>query len=131
MMNQNPIGQGYKIGAYVRVSTDEQGENPEGSLKNQEERLRDTVRYKNQDGSFGEIVSVFIDTKSAKDTNRPELQKLFTAIRRKEVNLVLVTELSRLTRSVRDFVEIWEMMRALGCRLLSLRENFDTTTAAG
>jgi DNA invertase Pin-like site-specific DNA recombinase len=28
-----------------RVSTEEQAENPEGSIRNQEERLRQTVRY--------------------------------------------------------------------------------------
>jgi DNA invertase Pin-like site-specific DNA recombinase len=34
------INKNYKIALYVRVSTDEQAENPEGSIKNQQQRLR-------------------------------------------------------------------------------------------
>ncbi len=37
----------FRIGLYLRVSTEEQAENPEGSIKNQEQRLREFVRLKN------------------------------------------------------------------------------------
>ena len=124
--------QKHKIAAYIRVSTEEQASNPEGSIKSQEQRIRSHVDYKNNESGFGEVVTVYIDrAKSGKDTNRAELQKLLTAIRNKEVTLVLVTELSRLSRSIKDFCEIWELMRAHGCEFQSLREQFDTTTAAG
>ncbi len=122
----------YKIALYIRVSTEEQAENPEGSIRNQEDRLRQAVAYKNSVGNFGEIRGVFVDPGiSAKDMRRPELQKLLRAIRAKEIDLVMVTELSRLSRNSRDFIEMWDMMRAEGCRFTSLREDFDTTTAAG
>ena len=122
----------HKIALYIRVSTEEQAENPEGSIRNQEERLRATINLKNMEAPFGEIVEVFIDrARSGKDTNRPELQRMLSSIRRKEINLVMVSELSRLSRSIKDFSEIWEMMRASECGFHSLRENFDTTTAAG
>ncbi len=123
---------GHKIGIYIRVSTEEQAENPEGSIRNQEERLRSAVKLKNLDGHFGEIVNVFIDrAKSGKDTNRPELKRLLQAIEKREVNLVMVTDLSRLSRSIKDFSDMWELMKARGCGFQSLRECFDTTTAAG
>ena len=62
---------GHKIGCYIRVSTEEQAENPEGSIRNQEERLKATVKLKNMEGLFGEIADVYIDrAKSGKDTNR-------------------------------------------------------------
>ena len=81
---------------------------------------------------FGDIKSIFIDrAKSGKDTNRPELQKLLQAIRAEEIDLVLVTELSRISRSMKDFAEMWELMQQFHCGFQSLRENFDTTTAAG
>lgn len=121
-----------RIGFYIRVSTDEQAENPEGSIKNQEERLRQMVQIKNADRNFGEIADVFIDSaKSGKDTNRPELQRMLKAIRQGDINLVMITELSRISRSMRDFSEIWELMQAHNCKIMSLRENFDTSTAAG
>ncbi|NDA64207.1 MAG: recombinase family protein, partial [Chitinophagia bacterium] len=82
--------------------------NPEGSIKSQEQRLRQHVEFKNLDSNFGSITSIFIDRgKSGKNTNRPELQRLLKAIREKEINFVLVTELSRLSRSIKDFSEIW------------------------
>ena len=120
------------IALYIRVSTEEQASNPEGSIKSQEQRLRQHVEFKNLDSNFGSITSIFIDRgKSGKNTTRPELQRLLKAIREKEINFVLVTELSRLSRSIKDFSEIWELMRTVGCGFQSLREQFDTTTAAG
>lgn len=122
----------HKIGCYIRVSTEEQAENPEGSIKNQEDRLRVAVQLKNMEGNFGEIADVFIDrARSGKDTNRPELQRLLNAIQKHEISLVMVSELSRLSRSMRDFSQIWELMQQNNCDLYSLRESFDTTTAAG
>jgi site-specific DNA recombinase len=122
----------HKVGIYIRVSTEEQASNPEGSIKSQEQRLRQHVDFKNLESPFGEVAQVFVDrAKSGKDTNRPELKKLLLAVHRKEISLVMVTELSRLSRSIKDVCEIWELMRANGCEFLSLREQFDTTTAAG
>ncbi|RYZ78599.1 MAG: recombinase family protein, partial [Proteobacteria bacterium] len=122
----------FKIGAYIRVSTEEQAENPEGSIKNQESRLRDYVAMKKQDGPFGELVEVFCDPGvSAKDMNRPAFQRLLRNIQAGEINLVLVTELSRLTRSTKDFAILWEFMNEHGCKFQSLRDNFDTTSPAG
>src|SRR5690606_23990299 len=129
-LSKQDKNQRHKIALYIRVSTEEQAENPEGSIRNQEERLRAMVQLKNMEESFGDIAEVLIDrARSGKDTNRPELQRLLSAIRRREINLVMVSELSRLSRSIKDFSEIWEMMRAHDCGFQSLRENFDTTTA--
>lgn len=123
---------GHKIAIYIRVSTEEQAENPEGSIKSQEQRLRTHVQLKNMESNYGEIVGVYIDrAKSGKNTNRPELQRMLQAIVQQEVTLVMVTELSRLSRSIKDFCEIWDLMRAHDCQFQSLREQFDTTSAAG
>jgi site-specific DNA recombinase len=122
----------HKIAFYIRVSTEEQAENPEGSIRNQEERLKSAVLQRNAESAFGEVVHTYIDrAKSGKDTNRSELQKMLIAIRKKEINLLMVSELSRVSRSIKDFADIWELMKASSCGFLSLRENFDTTTAAG
>ncbi len=124
--------QPHRIAIYIRVSTEEQAANPEGSMKSQEQRLRANVAMRNAEAPFGEVVRVFIDrAKSGKDTNRPDLQRLLKAITERDVSLVMVTELSRLSRSIKDFAEMWEMMRGHGCEFQSLREQFDTTTAAG
>ncbi len=122
----------FRIGIYVRVSTEEQAENPEGSIKNQEERLKEFVKMKSFVAPFGEIREVFTDAGiSAKDTNRPALKRLLSKIESREINLVLVTELSRFTRSVKDFSILWEFLEKYECKFLSIKDNFDTSTAAG
>jgi len=64
--------QNYKIGIYVRVSTEEQSENPDGSIRNQEYRLREAIEWRNKSSSFGELAGVYIDAGiSAKNMNRP------------------------------------------------------------
>lgn len=110
----------FKIALYIRVSTEEQAENPEGSLKNQEQRLREAVAYRNRQSSFGEIAGIYIDAGiSAKDMNRPRLQEMLRDIRLGNINLVLVTELSRLSRNNRDFLSMWDMMHDQKCSFMS------------
>ena len=110
----------------------EQAENPEGSIRNQEMRLREYVKLKNLMEPFGEIVSLHSDPGvSAKDMNRPGFQKMLAAIERHEVDLVLVTELSRFSRSTKDFANLQEFLEDHDCKFMSIRENFDTSGAAG
>ncbi|WP_413289249.1 recombinase family protein [Bdellovibrio sp. HCB337] len=122
----------FNIGLYVRVSTEEQAENPEGSIKNQEARLREFVKLKQMVGAFGEVKEVFIDAGiSAKDMNRPALQRLLNKIQQHEIDMILVTELSRFTRSIKDFSILKEFLEKHQCKFLSIKDNFDTSTAAG
>ena len=124
--------QGFRISIYTRVSTEEQAENPEGSIRNQEMRLREYVKLKNLMEPFGEIVSLYSDPGvSAKDMNRPGFQKMLAAIERREIDLVLVTELSRFSRSTKDFANLQEFLEDHDCKFMSIRENFDTSGAAG
>lgn len=130
--NSQVKSNGFRIAIYTRVSTEEQAENPEGSIKNQEMRLREYVKLKNMMEPFGEIAVVFSDPGvSAKDMNRPGFQKMLKAIESREVDLVLVTELSRFSRSTKDFANLQDFLEENGCKFMSIRENFDTSGAAG
>ncbi len=126
------ITSGFKIGLYIRVSTEEQAGNPEGSIKSQECRLREFVKHKNSFENFGEIVELYCDAGiSAKDTNRPAFQRLMEDIRGDKINMIMITELSRLTRSIKDFAVLVEMLEEMDCKIHSLKDNFDTSTAVG
>ena len=130
--NLNKIESGYRIGIYVRVSTEEQAENPEGSIKSQEHRLREFVKLKNSFENFGEVVEFYCDAGiSAKDTNRPAFQKMMDDARSKKITMILITELSRLTRSIRDFANLVAMLDDLDCKIYSLKDQFDSSTAVG
>ena len=121
-----------RCAGYIRVSTEEQTLNPEGSIKNQEERIKQALSFKNSTEEFGALAHVFIDPGlSGKDMNRPELRRMLKLVAEGEIDLIMVSDLSRLSRSIRDFSQIWEFLQVHHCQLWSLRENFDTSTAAG
>ncbi len=121
-----------RIGLYLRVSTEEQARITDGSLVSQKARLEEYVAGLNRrDSGWGQIVDVYQDTLSAKDMNRPEFKRLIADVRSGRINLILATELSRLSRSTRDFCELWDIFKQYKTRFITLREQFDTTTAAG
>lgn len=121
-----------RCSGYIRVSTEEQALNPEGSIRSQEERIKQALLFKNSNEEFGELSYTFIDPGlSGKDMNRPELRRMLKLVSEGEIDLIIVSDLSRLSRSIRDFSQIWEFLQAHNCQLWSLRENFDTGTAAG
>lgn len=98
-----------KIG-YIRVSTSEQN----------------TAR---QETALADCSPVFVDRCSGKTAARPELQKMLAYIRQGDT--VIVESFSRLARSTSDLLAIVEFMRQKGVELISIKENFDTSTPAG
>jgi site-specific DNA recombinase len=122
-----------RIGIYLRVSTEEQARIQDGSLVSQRMRLIEFVEGHNRrTPGWGTILEFYCDEgKSAKNMNRPEFQRLLGDVKMGRVNLVLATELSRLSRSLRDFCEVWDIFKRHEASFVTLREQFDTTTAAG
>src|ERR1035437_9972310 len=123
----------HKIGAYIRVSTEEQAAAIEGSLDNQRYRLKVFLDLKlAQDKSWGDIIEFYVDDGySAKDTRRPAYQRMMTDIKKKKIDLILVTDLSRLSRNIFDFCKLMGDLENVGAQFLSLKEQFDTSTPAG
>ena len=98
--------------AYVRVSTVEQHEN----------RQVESLKTHNIDKWFLEKVS-------AKDTNRKELQSMLDYVR--EGDTVFIHDFSRIARNTKDLLTIVETLEARSIRLVSEKENIDTSTATG
>ena len=124
-----------KIAIYCRVSTDEQAKNKEGSLTSQLQRLRLKVDEKNRNykkDKWGKVVKVYEDKAcSGKSADRPEFQKMLNDIRSKRIDTVMVTELSRLSRSVTDFLNFIKELENCGCDFICPQYDFDTTSPAG
>ncbi len=70
-----------------------------------------------------------MEKKSGKTKQRAELEKLLDHLRADDV--VMVTKYDRLARSLRDLIEIVEMIREKKAGFRSLGEDIDTTTPAG
>ncbi|WP_027417678.1 recombinase family protein [Aneurinibacillus terranovensis] len=111
---------------YIRVSTDEQAK--EGfSIPAQKERLTQYVQSQDWD-----LYDYYIEEGfSAKDTNRPELQRMMDDIRKKKIDIVLVYRLDRLTRSVLDLYRLLQEFEKYEVKFKSATEVYDTTSAIG
>jgi len=115
-----------KVSTYIRVSTGRQAREGD-SLEEQENELKKFCEYKNY-----LIHKMHIERgKSAKDTNRPEYQKLLEEIKEKKINAVVVKKLDRLSRSLLDFEDFMQIAQKSDVEFISLKENFDTTNAMG
>ena len=69
---------------------------------------------------------------SGKDAFRSkEFQRLFEDIRLKRVNVILAGSLDRVSRSVKDFQHLLEVLTKEEVELISLKETLDTSTAHG
>lgn len=127
MAKKKSAPSGNKVIAYIRVSTERQVD--EGhSLEAQRAKLEAYAT------AFGlEIVGVEMDAGiSAATLERPGLQRALAALRSGAADVLLVTRLDRLTRSVKDFAHLVESyFKVGGSRLMSVNENIDTTTPTG
>jgi len=63
--------------------------------------------------------------------DRPGLQALLTAIRRGEVDVIVVYKVDRLTRSLADFARIVELFDAHQVSFVSVTQAFNTTSSMG
>lgn len=122
----------HEIAIYTRVSTEEQAVKPEGSLDNQAHRCCQHLLGKGFPKKMVDRVSIYREEGfSGKDTNRPELRRLLTDIRAGKVKLLVFTELSRISRSIKDFLTLSDFLEQNNVEFVSLRENFDTSTPHG
>ena len=98
--------------AYGRVSTIEQ------NLDRQRKALEP---YK--------IDKWFCEKISGKDTDRPKLREMLGFVR--EGDTIYVTDWSRLSRSAADLLRLIKILADKKVKLVSLKENFDTSSPTG
>ena len=123
-----------KVAIYCRVSTEEQARNKEGSITSQIQRLQLKVDEKNiyTNIKWGKVINIYKDEAcSGKNTNRPEFQRMLSDIKTKKIDTVMVTELSRLSRSVTDFLSFIKELEDFDCDFVCPQYDFDTTSPAG
>ena len=103
--------QGKRI-AYIRVSTQEQNT----------ESQKEILKQCNIDKFFEEKVS-------GKNANRPKLLEMLDYVR--EGDIVFIKDFSRLARSTQDLLRIIEKLKNKNVKLVSIKEQLDTSTPSG
>lgn len=115
-----------KAAIYIRVSTHWQVD--KDSLQVQQ---RELIAYCQLVLGINDYV-VFEDAGySAKNTDRPDFQKMMARIRSGEFSHVLVWKIDRVSRNLLDFASMYAELQNLGVIFISKNEQFDTSTAIG
>src|SRR5262245_4319977 len=108
---------------YARVSTKNNGQNPETQLLPMRE-------YAHHRGLT--VIEEYVDhgVSGAKE-KRPRLDALMKAARKGQFDGVIVWKFDRFARSTRHLVQALEEFQALGIHFVSLTEAVDTSTPMG
>ncbi|ONH54614.1 recombinase family protein [Frankia sp. CcI49] len=114
-----------RVGIYLRRSTDD--DHQRYTLDAQEDRLRSYV-----DSQPGwEITLRFSDDASGASTDRKDLHRALAAARAGLIDVLLVYRVDRLSRNLRDTVQLLEDLDEAGVVFRSATEPFDTSTPMG
>lgn len=115
------------IAIYTRESTKEQA--VEGyNLEGQYQKALEYIKYKN----WNEDILLYEEAgKSAKTTNRKQLNQLKKDIRNKKIKIIVVYKLDRLTRRLEGLAEIIKLINTYNVQLISLCEDINTHNAMG
>jgi DNA invertase Pin-like site-specific DNA recombinase len=73
----------------------------------------------------------FVDQISGVKESRPGLDRLVAAARRRQFDVIVIWDLSRLGRSLSHLLRLIEEWQALGISLVSLRDGLDLSTPSG
>lgn len=109
---------------YARVSTIMQGQE---SIENQLERINKFLEFKENIV----VIDKISDIASGGDDSREGLKRLITMIKNKEIDVVIVTELSRISRKMATLISVIEETKKQEVTVISILENIDTSTPMG
>lgn len=115
-----------EVALYVRVSTEEQAINGD-SLRTQREEL---TRYALANGFH--IYGIYEDDGfSATNLKRPALQRLLKDVQQNKINRILITKLDRLSRGVRNYYKVLDVLDEHEVFWQTIFEKYDSSTANG
>ncbi len=115
-----------KVAIYIRVSTHYQVD--KDSLQVQR---RELVAYAQMVLGIHDHVIFEDPGYSAKNTDRPDYQKMMDRLRTGEFSHLLVWKIDRISRNLLDFANMYQELKNLGVTFVSKNEQFDTSSAIG
>jgi DNA invertase Pin-like site-specific DNA recombinase len=115
-----------RVALYIRVSTDEQAINGD-SLRTQRDELTKYAKKNNYN-----IIDIYEDDGfSATNLKRPALQRMLEDVKLKKIDRILITKLDRLSRGVRNYYKILDILDDNGVFWSTIFEKYDSSTANG
>ncbi len=117
----------YRAAAYARLSVEDSGKPGADTIEGQKNLL---LRFIKNDPTLT-LYGLFCDNgKTGTDFQRPEFEKLMEAVKRGEVDCIVVKDLSRFGRNYKETGNYLErIFPFLGVRFIAVNDGFDTLTA--
>lgn len=115
-----------KVAIYIRVSTRYQVD--KDSLQVQR---RELTAYAEMVLGIRDYVIFEDPGYSAKNTDRPDYQRMMDRLRTGEFTHLLVWKIDRISRNLLDFAAMYQELKELGIAFVSKNEQFDTSNAVG
>ncbi len=116
---------------YTRKSTDENLDNDFNSLDAQRESAENYIRAQAQEGWLALPNRYDDGAFSGATMERPALQRLMADVRARKVDTIVVYKIDRLSRSLLDFAKLVEELEQCQVSLVSVTQQFNTTTSMG
>lgn len=110
------------VGVYVRVST---------ASQNEAGQRREITRWLKGNGIGPESVRWYVDKQTGDNLNRPAFERLQADIFRGEVGAVIVWKLDRLSRKMRDGLNVLCDWCERGVRVVSVTQQLDLSGTVG
>ncbi|MEK7315388.1 MAG: recombinase family protein [Candidatus Eisenbacteria bacterium] len=120
---------------YSRVSTDEQAALEYNSLQAQEEICSGYVAMRGRDpgaDATWQVAETYRDAGYSGGTlERPALRRLMQDVDAGRIHVVVVYKIDRLSRSISQFYQVWNVFERKGVDLVSATQDLNTTTSQG
>jgi len=115
-----------RVYGYSRVSSEQQRQSG-ASIEAQAQKIRAQALLK--EVTLTEIITD--EGESGKNFDRPGMKRLLDMVRANEVDMVIVTNLDRVSRSARDTDDLIKLFTKHNVTFISIAQSFDMSTASG
>jgi len=109
-----------KVAIYCRVSTEQQ------HADKQKDICLEYCKHKKL-----EVYQIYTDVFSGAKESRPNFDKLLKDMRQYKFNVVMVTKLDRLGRSLQHLLSLFEEFNSKSIDFIAVTQNIDTSTSSG
>ena len=110
-----------KVAIYCRVSTEEQ------DASKQERACLDYCKRNNL-----EVFKIYKDEGvSGMKDSRPEFNEMLEEMRHYKFNVIMVTKLDRIGRSLKHILSLFEEFKLKGVHFIAITQNIDTSSSIG
>ena len=101
------------------------------SIGNQVELCKEYIKNHYGEDMLKNVVVYEDEGFSGKTLNRPDFKKMMEDAKKNRIQTIVVYRLDRISRNVSDFAGLIEELARLEVDFISIREQFDTTSAMG